>query len=89
MIKYTVKPGDTLNKIAKKYDTSVEALVSLNKIKNPNRIYEGQVFLIATNEPEPAPEPETDLLTLVEKVVEEVENLPSYQELLERLCGHG
>lgn len=39
---YTVKKGDTLSGIAKKYNTTTEKLVELNKISNPNRIYAGQ-----------------------------------------------
>lgn len=39
---YTVVKGDTLTKIAKKYNTSVNQLVLLNNIKNPNLIYVGQ-----------------------------------------------
>lgn len=39
---YTVKSGDTLTSIAKKYKTTVAKLVSLNGIKNPNRINIGQ-----------------------------------------------
>lgn len=41
---YTVKAGDTLSAIAKKYGTTVEKLVSLNKLKDPNKIYKGQVL---------------------------------------------
>lgn len=39
---YTVRKGDTLSGIAKQYDTTINALVLLNGIENPNRIYEGQ-----------------------------------------------
>ena len=39
---YTVKSGDTLSGIAAKYKTSVNRLVSLNGIKNPNLIRVGQ-----------------------------------------------
>lgn len=39
---YTVKKGDNLTAIAKKYKTSVNKLVSLNKIKDPNKISVGQ-----------------------------------------------
>ena len=43
---YTVRKGDTLWEIAKKYNTTVAKLVSLNKIKNPDLIYPGQKIRI-------------------------------------------
>lgn len=43
---YTVVLGDTLAKIATKFGTSVDKLVELNKINNPNLIYVGQVFQV-------------------------------------------
>lgn len=43
---YTIKPGDTLSSIAAKYGTTVNALASLNGIKNPNLIYAGQKIRI-------------------------------------------
>lgn len=46
VIKYRVKKGDTLNKIAKKYGTTVKKLAKDNKIKNPNLIYRGQLIKI-------------------------------------------
>lgn len=39
---YTVVAGDNLTKIAKKFGTTVNALVNLNGIKNPNLIRVGQ-----------------------------------------------
>lgn len=39
---YTVKKGDNLSSIAKKYKTTVKNLVELNYIKDPNVIYVGQ-----------------------------------------------
>ncbi len=39
---YVVKSGDTLGKIAKQYGLSVEQLVELNEIKNPDLIFPGQ-----------------------------------------------
>jgi N-acetylmuramoyl-L-alanine amidase/murein DD-endopeptidase MepM/ murein hydrolase activator NlpD len=49
---YTVKAGDTLGKIAKAYSTTVDALVRLNGIKDPNIIRVGQVIKL-TEEKEP------------------------------------
>lgn len=45
-IYYTVKSGDTLSAIARKYKTSVTDLVILNCIKNPNLIYVNQKLRI-------------------------------------------
>ena len=45
-VTYTVKSGDTLSAIAKKFGTSVDALVQKNNIKNPNLIYVGQKLII-------------------------------------------
>lgn len=45
-ITYTVKRGDTLSAIAKKYGTTVKAIAAKNGIKNVNRIYVGQKFKI-------------------------------------------
>jgi flagellum-specific peptidoglycan hydrolase FlgJ len=39
---YVVKKGDTLTAIAKRYNTTVQNLVKLNKIKNPDLILVGQ-----------------------------------------------
>ncbi len=44
---YRVRRGDSLWRIAKRYHTSVSYLVKLNNIKNPNRIYVGQVLTIS------------------------------------------
>ncbi|QHZ46391.1 glycoside hydrolase family 25 protein [Bacillus sp. NSP9.1] len=44
---YTVKKGDTLSEIAQKYKTTVQALKSLNNIKDPNKIYVGQKLKIS------------------------------------------
>lgn len=41
---YIVKAGDTLSKIATKYGTTVNKLVSLNSIKNPSLIRVGQII---------------------------------------------
>ena len=49
--KYTVKPGDTLSKIAKQFGTNWQAIATLNQIAAPNLIHPGQVLLIPTAPP--------------------------------------
>ena len=43
---YVVQKGDTLWDIAKRYRTSVECIVALNNIENPDMIYPGQKILV-------------------------------------------
>lgn len=47
--KYTVKKGDTLTSIANAHGTSVNELVRLNNISNPNLIVVGQVLTISND----------------------------------------
>ena len=44
---YTVKRGDTLGKIAKTYNTSVDKLIELNGITDPNKISVGQKLKVS------------------------------------------
>jgi N-acetylmuramoyl-L-alanine amidase len=43
-----VEAGDTLSQIAQRFGTTPEALVALNAIENPSRIYPNQVLLVPT-----------------------------------------
>ena len=43
---YTVKPGDSLWTIARRYNTTIANIVRLNRIQNPRLIYPGQIFRI-------------------------------------------
>lgn len=47
--KYTVVKGDTLTSIAFKLGVSVDHLVNINKINNPNLIYPGQILIYNKN----------------------------------------
>ncbi len=46
---YTVQSGDTLSSIASRYGTTVQELVNINHLANPNLIYPGETLRIATN----------------------------------------
>ena len=46
---YTVQPGDTLSKVAARFGISVDDLVKLNSIENPNLIYVGQILKVTNN----------------------------------------
>lgn len=52
---YTVKQGDTLSAIARKYNTTYQKLAEYNGISNPNLIYPGQVIKIPQEQKNEAP----------------------------------
>lgn len=59
---YTVVRGDTLAAIARRFNTTFQAIASANGIANPNRIFVGQVLNIpgAPGGPAPTPPPVVD-----------------------------
>ncbi len=46
---YTVRKGNNLYQIARMFGTTINSIVKLNNIQNPNLIYPGQVLLIRRN----------------------------------------
>ncbi len=52
---YTVQYGDTLSKIARRFNTSVQAISQANNIVNPNYIYVGQQLTIPDGNTNPPP----------------------------------
>ena len=47
---YTVVPGDTLTKIARKFNTTWQELAEINNLDNPNLIYPGQKLRVPIKE---------------------------------------
>lgn len=45
-IRYYVRRGDTLFEIAQRYDTTVETLVRLNNIADPDIIFPGRILIV-------------------------------------------
>lgn len=66
--KYTVQAGDTLSAIADKFGVTVEELVELNSIADPDVISVGQVLILdKDDEPAPAPKPSTKKFPILTK----------------------
>ncbi|MCP4038820.1 MAG: LysM peptidoglycan-binding domain-containing protein [bacterium] len=51
--RYTVRRGDTISRIAKRFDMSEAEVLAANKLRNRNRIYVGQTLRLRAPEPEP------------------------------------
>lgn len=49
---YIVQAGDSLSKIASKYETTQQAIMLLNDLDDPNLIYEGQELIVRDKLPE-------------------------------------
>jgi LysM repeat protein len=62
---YVVRAGDTLSGVAYRYGTTVNAIVSLNGLVNPNLIYVGQVLQLSGQAGQP--QPSTDSCVYVVK----------------------
>lgn len=81
---YTVRSGDTLSAIAQAYDTTVEALVVSNGIKDKNLIYVGQVLKIPTKESKPT---NNQLYNAFVTCLDAIEELPEFKTLAKLLEG--
>ena len=49
IVMYTVQKGDVLSRIARKFHTTVDAIIAENHLKNKNRVFAGQVLAIPSN----------------------------------------
>jgi LysM repeat protein len=64
---YTVKSGDTLNKVAARIDVSWEDLAAWNDISYPYTIFPGQVLLLSGEETDSEPEVTSDATYTVQR----------------------
>jgi LysM repeat protein len=69
---YTVQPGDTLGRIAARYEVSIEDIMIVNQLTDPHTLSVGQQLIIPigglpsptpTREPTPTPTPEPSIPT--------------------------
>ena len=81
---YTVKSGDTLSGIAKKFNTTVSKLAIINSIENVNLIRVGQVLNISERVEAPVPN-DSELTTTLRKCLTDIENLDSFKKLCDLL----
>ena len=54
---YVVQPGDSLGRIAEKFDRSLTEMLLANRISNPNAIYPGQSLTVPDKKPENGADP--------------------------------
>lgn len=54
---YTVRQGDTLSGIAQRVGVSMQEIIRLNRIANPNHIYVGQELTVPCDHVSPQPKP--------------------------------
>ena len=66
-----VKPGDTMGRLARRYGTTVDDLLSANSLKNPDRLFAGQKLKIpqVVQRETPAPSPSKPEVVAPAKVV--------------------
>ncbi|HEY5571879.1 MAG TPA: LysM peptidoglycan-binding domain-containing protein [Anaerolineales bacterium] len=61
-IEYAIQSGDTLGKIADRFDVTIEEIIAANDLDDPNRLDVGQIVIIpgqpGTEPEEPEPQPE-------------------------------
>ena len=76
---HTVKKGENLTSIAKKYGVTVEALVASNGIKDKNLIRVGQVLTI------PSKAPTVDAIKIINDCVKDIQALPSFKKFVEMM----
>ena len=73
---YTIKDGDTLFKLAEKFNTTVDDLVKLNGIEDPDEIWAGNILKIPVFPVTlPMPKPDNDNDDTIKYIVQEGDTL--------------
>ncbi len=80
---YTIQRGDTLFRIAQRYNVSMEALMAVNNISNPSRIFAGTVLII----PGAAPQPVVESQPVVEVEAPAAADIPT--QTVTHVVGRG
>jgi murein DD-endopeptidase MepM/ murein hydrolase activator NlpD len=71
---YRVGPGDTLARIARRHHVSPAALISTNRISDPNFIFVGQVLRVPASQPSPSVPARESTSTASEAADKQAEN---------------
>lgn len=82
LIDVVVKEGDTLSGIAVKYNTTVEEIVKLNNIDDPNNIYPGTILKVEKNSKEEIVENTIQENQEEQSAVENSENFTDNQDTI-------
>ena len=89
---YTVRPGDTLYQIARHFQVSLNALITVNKLTNPSLIYAGQVLTLPGNSSppptNPTPIPPAPPTAPVPPTGQEKTHIVQRGEILARIASH-
>ncbi|MFC0470659.1 LysM peptidoglycan-binding domain-containing protein [Halalkalibacter kiskunsagensis] len=80
---HTVQPGETLWAIANRYGVTLQELMLVNAITNPNIVYVGQVLRIPRFPPTPVPPTPTPVPTGIAQRVARLET--QVEELTRRV----
>jgi membrane-bound lytic murein transglycosylase D len=77
LVYHKVRKGQTLNWIARKYGTTVSALVSANHLRNQNQISIGKTLLIPTSSYYSVPEKRAEVKKVITHIVKRGDTLSS------------
>ena len=83
MEKYVIKKGDTLSKLAKAWNCTINDILKVNPtIINANKIYEGKVIIKPSTI---QPDLDDEVITLLRACVNDIQNLNSFKKLVSYL----